>query len=98
MNLGYYRLSPAVTVGINRKDLTLAVQKNVINAPGIDRKAFNFWILTKSLFNSQKNVTKKCFYIPNQVTVFSLHTVRKTKDLFCLNFAIIPPADNMSAA
>ena len=94
-----YRLVyPCITVGKGRLDLLVTPHKNVVNAPGVDRKALDFAKPFYTLGNSRLDLAKEPVGIPNEVSVLGIHSVRKAIDLLGHKLPILHIADYMASA
>ena len=89
---------PAVPVCIAWQDFLFAFHQHIVHTPGIHRQADDVRILLQCFINTRLNVSDQRLEIPDELSAFLLHSVRKTVHLVGPDFPVLHPSDNMPPA
>ena len=88
----------AVTVGVYGIYLFVALKKHVVNAPCVNRHALDHGVLFKRDLKTGLDLVKQANGVPHEMAVLLVHTVIETVKLLGLNFSVLDPSDDVSAA
>ncbi len=92
--LGNGSFCATVPVSVNRKDLFVALHQHIVYTPSVNGHTLDR-ISHLCLQNALFYMADKAFSVPDEVPVLICNGVGKAINLFCSDFAVFHPADNM---
>ena len=95
MDLGNDRFGAAVTVSVHWVDFFVPLQQHIVHAPSIYGQADDAGKFGFCRHDARLHMEKQGVNIPDEMPVLLQYAVWKAVDLFCFDFAILPPAHNV---
>ena len=93
----HYIRSPVVAVGIYGPPFAVLAYEHIVATPGIYCNACNLRVLSEGNLYALPDACKQSVYIPYEVTALFLYAVGETVHFLSLYFAVLFPADYVSA-
>lgn len=97
MYFGNRCFCPVITVCIHRQYFSSIPEEHIVHTPGINREAVYLWELGFGCLNAVFYFPQQCIYVPHQMALIFMYTVRKTIHFLCSNLTVLLPAYNMPA-